>query len=902
MTRRLRRISVGVLPLILGGTTSRGETPSTSASAMAFAQVRDGSSPAALLDLGGAWQFKATDEGSWREARVPGTIHTDLMRIGRIPDPFFRDNELKVQWVERKEWEYRRRFHVGAALLRHARVFLECRGLDTIAEVGLNGALVAVTSNMFVEHEFDVKRLLRPGENEIHVVFRSILEWNRARNASDPRALPLCTSGDARTDCAKGNTFFARKEASDFGWNWGPRLLTVGIWKAIRLAAYDQGRIPDLAVRQDLADPQRALLDVTAQVERFAPGRLSLALEVSLDGKTLAATQAPIEADGLVRRSLAIASPRLWWPRGWGEQPLYTVTALLWNGTRVVHSRSLRIGLRRVELVREKDARGESFGFRVNGHMLFAKGANWIPADAFPDRISEDRYRQLLGAAAEANMNMVRLWGGGLQEADAFYEFCDENGILIWHDFMFAVGPYIANPSYLEDVRREIEGVVRRRRHHPSIALWCGNNEQESNMAGGQRWLRNYPTVTWEDYDTIFHRLIPETTARLDPDRPYWPSSPHHPLDRELSGSAAASGDVHDWSVWHGGQPLSAFEQLSSFRFVSEFGFAAPPTPETVRSFTLPEDRVANSYVMDLHDKEARMTRSSLEEAGHNRSASRIARYLASLFLMPADFDAWVYQSQVLQAEAIRAGAEALRRAHPASTGSLYWQLNDNWPTLSKSSLDYYGRWKALHYFARRFYAPVLASALVRGTTVALWGVNDGLHDLPATLEWRLGRFDGSEVTRGAQPVRLPANSSSRLLALDLAEALAEPAGESTYRNDSFANAASHYLHFRLAQDGRELSSGVVFFAPPKYLRLQDPGLKLTLTPGAKQVEVSAQGFAAFVELGVRRGYARFSDNYFHLRPGESRVLQVLECTVEGGELAERLFARSLWQASRPMR
>ena len=859
-------------------------------SPLAFAQVRDGSRPVAMIDLGGAWKFKATDESQWMPAHVPSTVQTDLLGAGRIPDPFYRDNELKVQWVERKEWEYRRRFQVDAALLAHDRVLLECRGLDTIAEIHVNGRLLAKTINMFIEHEFDVKPFLRPGENEIHIVFGSILNWVRQQVDADPRAATLCPEGDTRADCGKGNAFVARKEASDFGWNWGLRLLTSGIWKPIRITAYDVARVANLLVTPDLSVANRATLEVSADIDRFGnKDPLTLDLTVMLDGRIVTTRSVRVQGSSASTR-LQITNPTLWWPRGWGPQALYTIDARLMRHGSVVHTRSLRTGLRTVELIREKDAQGETFGFRVNGKSLFARGANWIPADALPDRLTEAHYRSLLQSAVDANLNMLRVWGGGLYESDVFYEFCDENGILIWQDFMFAVGPYLAVPSYLENVRAEVENVVRRRRHHPSIVLWCGNNEQESNMTGsGQNWVEKYPVVSWKDYDAVFHELIPQTVGKLDSTRPYWPSSPHHPLDREKKTPnwESASGDVHDWSVWHGTRPISALNTLGQFRFVSEFGFAGPPAMETIRSFTLPEDRSLNSYVMDLHDKEGSAIRSSVIEMGHNRSAARITRHLAAHFILPTRFEDWVYLAQVLQAEAIRIGSEAARRAFPSCTGALYWQLNDNWPTLSKASLDYCGRWKALHYAARRFFVPVLASAVVDGTSVSITGVNDRLVPVTARLEWTLARLDGAVVRRGGREVTL-APTSSRLLEQIEFDEVAEPPGERTYRNDSFSRAGQFYFTYRLVSGGEELSANVAFFAPYKYLNLPQPDLQWQIAPSGREVRIHARRFAAFVELSGE-GDVHFTDNYFHMLPGESRTVAIRST----GDV-KKVFARSL--------
>jgi beta-mannosidase len=890
-----------LIALAWGAASLAAAATETAPSLPAFAQARDGSSVAAEIDLNGPWHFKATDEERWMDALVPGVVHSDLLRVGRLKDPHYRDQELDAQWVETKEWEYRRRFRVGRDFLRHDAIRLDCRGLDTIAEVYLNGRLVARTENMHRRYEFDVKRLLRPGENELRIVFRSILEWNRRRIEAEPRVL-WCRDGELQ-DCRKGNVFFARKEASDFGWDWGLRLLSSGIWRPIRLAAYDTARITSLLVRTDLKDPRRAVLDVSAEVARFRARPLELELVVSREGKTVASARASVVGER-ASQALAIDAPRLWWPNGWGEHPLYDVTARLESAGQVVHTQKLRIGLRTVEIVREKDARGESFGIRVNGHLLFAKGANWVPADALPGRLGEDRYRRLLDACVRANMNMIRLWGGGLYEADVFYELCDENGLLIWHDFMFAVGPYVANEAYLESVQGEVADVVRRLRHHPSIALWCGNNESESNMGGGQSWVKKYATATWAEYDRIFHGTIPEMVRRNDPDRPYWPSSPHHPLDRarEKPDWETASGNAHSYDVWGDGLPLSTFDAMGQYRFVSEFGYQSLPDIATIQGFTAPEDRYFPSSVLEHHENSGNGKTNDLGTA-------RIARQLAATLGLPTSLEDWVYLSQLLQADGIRRGVEALRRNHPQSTGALFWQLDDDWPVISWSSIDYHGRWKALQYAARRFFSPVLVSAVVEDSPdpvdlgqhgkVTIWGASDRLEPTPATLRWSLRRFDGTEVKRGEQPVVLPANRGVRLAELDLTNEIGERDGRRTYRKESYESRRRHYVEYRLLQAERELSSNVSFFVPPKYLALEPPGLRLETRKqeDRRVVEVTAKRFAAFVHVGVRDGYALFTDNDFHLLPGETRKVEVVSSEIPDEEIGARLFLRTLIDA-----
>lgn len=849
----------------------------------AFALVAGTESVAGAIDLNGAWQFKATEEETWMDACVPGAVHSDLIRAGRLPDPFYRDNEFKVQWVERQEWEYRRSFRADAEFLAHERIMLDCRGLDTIAEIYLNGSLVAQTQDMFVEHEFDVKRWLQIGENEIHIVFRSILEWNKRQVAAEPRVM---------WEDEKGNYYCARKSGADFGWNWGLRVLGCGIWRPIRLVAHDTARIADLWVRQDLRDPKRALLQVNVQVERFDGQELALEIQALFGGQVVSQMTIP-SASTSVQAQIAIDNPKLWWPNGWGEPALYTVVATLKTSQADIHSRRIRIGLRMVELVQEQDERGQTFGFKVNGHTIFCKGANWIPAGALRDRLTVAHYRHLLSSCRETHMNMLRVWAGGVYEPDCFYDLCDELGIMLWQDFMFACGPYLATASYLENVSDEVANVVRRLRHHPSIVLWCGNNEQESDMP---KWVRRWQTVTWEDFDQVFYETIPRAAGRCDPDRPYWPGSPHHPLDRkaEKPDHESASGDAHLWEVWHGDQPFSWYVEHLDYRFVSEFGFYSLPTMETIRSFTAPDDRHLSSLVMDLHNKTGRKSR-------HNEDLGNvtIARYLASMFKMPNGFENWVYLSQVMHGEGVKVAVEAYRRNAPRTTGALYWQLDDNWPTISGSSMDYFGRWKALQYMARHFFNPVLVCGWVEGANVKIWGVNDHLQQMPCTLEWALARFDGGQIERGAQPAALPANGSSLLAELDLTRTVGEDPEHTTYRDTSYANRAQYYLAFRLVQGECVLSSNVCFFAPFKYLTLEQPQLSWQV---AKEndglvVTLAAERFAAFVEMGLAEGYARFSDNYFYLLPGEPKKVQIVECNLTEQEVRRQFYVKSLFHS-----
>ena len=855
----------------------------------AFNRIKDGLDTVYVIDLNGAWKFKSTDEDTWMDGIVPGTVQQDLIRLGRLEDPFYRDKELDAQWVEKKEWEYERRFTVDEAFLLMDKIILDCRGLDVICELYLNDAPVATTQNMFIEYEFDVKQQLRIGTNTLRAVFRSVLQWNRMQADADPRV--TWSTGELSTgDALKGLLFYSRKEASDFGWDWGIRLLSCGLWKPIRLVAFDTGRIKELAVSQDLSNPGEAVLSISADIENYHSSDLSLKVQISLEGKTVVEKNLLVE-NGISGGQLRIPDPELWWPNGWGEHPLYTVKAELFDADRMVHSKKLRIGLRTIALSQEKDERGETFGIKVNGEIIFCKGTNWISADALPNRLTEAKYEELLGSCIEANMNMIRLWGGGLYEPEIFYEFCDENGLMVWHDFMFASGPYLAVDSYLENVKEEIRNVVLRLRHHPSIVLWCGNNESEYNMAAGQNWLKNYPATSWADFDKIFYETIPRTAALYDPGRPYFPSSPHNPLDRakERPDWQTSSGTAHTYEVWGGEKRFDAYSEMGKYRFVAEFGFQSLPHAETIRSFTEPEDRYFPSAILDHHNLAGR-------KPNQNQGNVRIATHTADMYRLPAGMMNWITVSQILQGEGMKMGCEALRRNYPNSTGALYWQLNDNWPVISSSSIDYFGRWKALHYMAKRFFSPVLVSGVVHNDSVLVYGSNDLLEEKTCQLEWTLSRFDGKEENHRSIDVLIPANSSVILAGLDLSEYVGENPDLSTYRKDSYRKREKVYLSVKLTRGDTILSSNVVFFVPPKYWKLEEPEIKYsqTLENGRRKVVLTAKRFAAYVELGVDDSYARFSDNYFHLLPGETKTVYVISFEVPDKELRKSLFVRSL--------
>jgi len=786
------------------------------------------------------WQFRQKGKRRWWPATVPGVVHLDLLDNGLIPDPFYADHEARLQWIEEEDWEYRTTFRPGDFWYEQENVELVFKGLDTYASVRLNGRSILKADNMFREWRVPVKQLLEKGENELRVLFRSPIREARSLQAKYPFPLP------AANDRNPGTSPFTRKAPYHFGWDWGPRLVTSGIWQPVFLEAWNLARIRHVQLIPEEIQPEKARLRFRISVEASTVLTIGLRIALQEDRTRVAEARCKVapgytEVDLLVE----IPSPKRWYPRGFGEQFLYKFVIRLFAEERLVDEQVLRTGLRTVQLLQEQDAWGESFTLAVNGIPLFAKGANWIPCDSFLPRISETRYRHLLESAARANMNMLRVWGGGIYENDVFYDLCDELGILVWQDFMFACALYPADDAaFLQNVEAEIRYQIRRLRHHPSIVLWCGNNEIEQEWFEGG-WSRQFPGAVWEANKRLFYQVLPELCRQEDPQRPYWPGSPSSRL--EDTPNSQRLGDVHYWGVWHFEKPFETYLQQFP-RFMSEFGFQSFPEPRTVASYAPPEQWDIESPVMMAHQK-------------HPRGNQLIRQYMERYFPEPVDFPAFLYVSQILQAEAIRMAAEHLRRARPRCMGSLYWQLDDCWPVASWSSIDYYGRWKALHYYSCRFYAPVLISPVLTKDRVEVYVVSDLLEAVEAIAGLQFWDLTGEVLHEENFPVEIPPQSCRKIW-----EGPLEAFLSGRKKNQS-------YFVAKLRRGGTVLSSNLLFFSPIRAYRLPVPHLGLSARPvsDGAEVDVWSDRLAIGVWLISERTEGQFSDNFFFLLPGERK-------------------------------
>ncbi len=844
--------------------------------------------------LTGDWQFRQAESDEWLPAQVPGGVHTDLLRLERIPDPFVADNEKRVQWVAQTDWEYRHTFSTRSDLLNHERVFLVCAGLDTLAEVVLNGQPLGQTDNMFRQYRWEVKSLLRDGENELVIAFHSPVQYITAKMAE--RSMPGVSQ-------AIPGAPYIRKAPCQFGWDWGPQLPPIGIWQDIRLEGYSIARLNDVHLRQHHQDG-RVMLTATLTLERWQTedGSLTAAMRVTGPDGVHLETAGPISAN-TQSLELMIDQPHLWWPNGYGDQSLYQVEVTLTARSQLCDQRTYQVGLRTLELRQEDDEWGKSFTFVVNGVPIFAKGSNWIPADSFPTRLTNEHLETLIHAAAATHQNMLRVWGGGFYEEERFYDLCDKYGILVWQDFIFSCSVYpFDDERFLEKLYPEIVENVRRLRHRASLALWCGNNEMEWGWESwgwaGLEYIeeikalaekipplksmlsligRRQPVEGWQGlrdaYEQFFHTTLPGWVAQADPDRPYWPSSPssntpfHHVNSQE-------QGDAHYWEVWHGRQPFTAYRDQYP-RFMSEFGFQSLPPLETIRTYAAEADWNMTSYIMERHQK---------NDSGNGL----IIAQMTDTFRMPKDFSALVYLSLVLQAEGIRYGVEHWRRNRHRVSGTLYWQLNDCWPVASWSSLDYFGRWKALHYAARRFYTPVLVSIEDTPPQMGLHVTSDLTQSWTGTVRWSLETLAGAVLASGEESVAVEPLCSTHLCTLDFAHHISDD------------NNRQVIFIAELWHGNERVALNMGAFVANKHLALTEPALVTKVHQQGYQlvIDLTAQSLARFVELSLDRADVVFSDNYFDLPAG--RTISV-SCPLPEGWTVEQaraaLKVRSLYNS-----
>lgn len=814
------------------------------------------------VNLGGAWRMREADSQTWHSAHVPGSVYADLMADGTMPDPFWRENELDAFKRMKKDYVYQRTFTVTEAQLAHAHVELVCEGLDTLAHVSLNGREIAFADNMHITWVWDVKEQLHAGENTLEIRFDSPILYCAKKAEEAP--------GWESSDATPGFRHL-RKAHCMFGWDWGPRLPDAGIWRPIFLRTWDAARLENALILQAHHD---GVVDVTIRPE--IAGESAWSAEITApDGEVLT-----LPGTTAAEQVITIEHPQLWWPNGLGKQPLYRVTVRLATGD----TRVWRIGLRTMTVSREKDEWGEEFCHVVNGMKVFAMGADYIPEDNILARVTPERTRRLLEDCKAANFNAIRVWGGGYYPDDAFYDICDELGLMVWQDLMYACAFYDLTPDFERSIRVETQQNVARLRHHASLALICGNNEMEMFMAGANSALINHRT--WEfvptyphhitDYVKMFEYILPAIVKETAPQTYWWPASPSSGGNFDAPNDENR-GDNHYWDVWHGEKPFTEYRKFF-FRYASEFGFQSFPCLKSVEQFTLPDDRNIFSRVMERHQR--------------NQAANgKILSYLSQTFRYPNSFDDLLYASQLMQAEAIRYGVEHWRRNRGRCMGAIIWQLNDLWPVASWASIDYYGRWKALHYAAKRFFAPVMISAEEEGElsqnpkineyhpaplekSFRLNVCNETLRDVTGEVVWALRTPDGAIVRQNQQTLTIPAMSAKWLDKVDCAD----------------ASLTGHYVSFAFVVDDVAVSEGTCIFCSPKHFEFVNP--RLTVETRGDTLLVTSHAYAKQVWLESEDADLLLDDNAFDMNPG-TKVVRVVRGT------AEKVRVRSVWDLGR---
>ena len=782
--------------------------------------------------LNGTWQLSAGHRSLESvDMQIPGTVLSGLLAAGKIKDPFYRTNEDATRALFWKDYVFTRTFDVDEELLAQQHIVLVCEGLDTLAEISINGTFLAKTDNMHRTWKFQAKKLLHPGKNEIQIVFRSVLRFIEDYPYEAHKKINYIPCGSM-----KGNQLL-RKAHSMFGWDWGPQTIDAGIFRDIYLQGYSHARIEDIRIHQQHAKNVSVQTSIT--LSESVPGQ-KLCVELSEDGadKPLQTKLCKTNADGVAAVDFVIENPKLWWPNDYGDQPLYIVriTLLDEDGTSL-ESITRRIGLRTLTISQEKDEWGNEFAFCVNGVKIFTRGGNYIPDDCLYTRITEKKLDYILESCRRAHFNCVRVWGGGYYPSDAFYDLCDEKGLIVWQDLMYACNVYDVTDAFAENCRQETYDNVRRLRHHASLGLWCGNNEIESAWDHWGDFQKETPYLR-ADYIRLFEEVLPKAVQEADGETFYWHSSPSsggcfdNPDD-------ANRGDTHYWDVWHGQKPFTDYRKYF-FRFCSEFGFQSFPCAKTVNSFTLEDDRNIFSRVMESHQK-------------NDAANGKMLYYLSENLRYPKDLTHLLYASQVLQGMAIKYGVDHWRRNRGRCMGTLYWQINDDWPAPSWSSIDYFGRWKALHYMAQKFYAPHAVSMTLEDHRCHVYFSNESFETTEYSLTLSIRDLSGNVLETYETKGNSPAFSAIETAVVDICS-------WEDQKDDVFLEAVIHTKDQKVLKDVETL-------VPYKYLNLKNPVISTEAkeTNDAFILHISSDCFAPFVALDFDDADVIFSDNFFHL-------------------------------------
>jgi len=810
-------------------------------------------------ELNSEWKFKQWRLNNWYPATVPGVVHTDLMANKIIEDPFFRLNEKGVQWIDKEDWMYETYFDLSDNLFNKENIRLHFMGLDTYVTVYLNEEKILEGDNMFREWKVDIKEKVKQKGNKLEVLFRSPIKEDIPKFDALPYQYP--TGPDQAQQGGIFNktvSIFARKAGYHYGWDWGPRLVTSGIWRPVYLDAWNDVKLEDVFIRQKDVSKQKAVISVNTEIlaDRDMDG-VQVIVKDKNNGTVYGKSATNLKKGlNIVNVDFIMSNPKLWWSNSLGEPHLYEFQTDVTINTKTADSHTTKTGIRSVKVINKPDQYGTAFYFELNGVPVFAKGANYIPSDNFLPRVTNEKYEQTVLDAVNANMNMLRVWGGGTYENDIFYDLCDRYGIMVWQDFMFACSMYPSEGAFLESVKHEAIDNIKRLRNHPSVSIWCGNNEAYDGWFG---WGRKqdytkqnpeYARVMWKQYTDLFHKLLPDMVAEYAPDSFYWPSSPY---GLPGQGCDDKNGDRHYWDVWHGRKPITQYN-IERSRFFSEYGFQSFPEFESVKIYAPnPEDWKITSEVMMEHQRAGSYANNLIEE------------YLLNEYRKPKDFESFLYMNQVLQGDAIKIAMEAHRRDMPYCMGTLFWQHNDCWPVASWSSRDYYGRWKAQHYFTREAYRDILVSPIEKDGKLNVYIVSDRLNDTKGTLSIKTLKLDGTLIDEKKTDVTITANTSKNVFVVDTDKLLKGQDKEEVV------------IHTHLTDNKGIIYTNNYFLHQQKNINFPKVSVskKIAKIKDGYEVTLTSDKFARAVFMSINGIDNFFENNYFDILPRQSVSVKV---------------------------
>ncbi len=813
--------------------------------------------PLEIVQLKEGWQFSEAGKNEWLKAKVPGTVHSDLQANKKIEWPYYRDNEKEQFWIEKKDWEYKTTFEVSAAQLEQEQLDLVFEGLDTYATIYLNDSLIKTTNNMFVGWEIPCKKFLKKGSNTLRIVFTSATNITLAQLKANKYLIPC--ANEYAPDSLRSNVF-ARKAPYHWGWDWGPRIVTSGIWRPAYLQIWNSAKINDVFYVAKDIKKEKAIYN--AKVDVKAAVATTASFHINVNGKEAVTKEVQLSAGiNNIELEFEIANPELWWSHGLGKQPLYEVETQLLVGDKAISKKMRRVGVRKLELVQTPDSTGISFLFKLNDVPVFMKGSNYIPADNLLPDVTTERYKKVIKATTDANMNMLRVWGGAIYENDLFYDLCDENGILVWQDFMFACSMIPSGKDHLANIKLEFDENIKRLRNHPSLALWCGNNE---NMVAWKGWgwqkaFKLTPSDSTEimnTYQKVFYEMLPQSIKEHDGTHAYWPSSPGggYEWDKEQNPK---SGDVHDWTIWFGRASFADMVAKKQ-RFISEYGLQSFPEMKTIKSFSKPEDWAYDSYLFDYKQRSMMPWFGNDKKGNVINGNDMIVEYIERYYKKPKNFESLVYLSQLNQAEGMKYIIQGHRSHKPYCWGSMYWQIDDCWPTVSWSSMDYFYRWKAAHYFIRKAYKPVIVNAVIDSLKqIDIQAISDELQNFDGAITYTLLDFAGKEISKKSFNVTLKPNESKSFMKISVKEFLGK------------ANDKNALLKVDLTRDGKLIDSEILYFDIMKNIPLPKPTITTSMVAVDKgiQITLSSNVLAKNVCLSTEKFEGFFSDNYVDIIP-----------------------------------